>query len=640
MARIFGQPRTMMICSLSLVLASCVCGVTLAAGGGAGSSSAPVTVVQNLPIAKGAGGSAPASALPLSPELNAGFPGIEDSQRFGPASAQIAAGPTHVVQAINSLFQISDKTGVAVAPVDPRVLFDAFYVANPSYTIYPERSAPLGPTAIYDHFSSRFVIVWGAVNDSGSESSLLIQVSLTSNPTQGWRLFTLRSDVDGIAGTITDTDALSDSLAVGFDNTNLYFTTNQLSPSGAFRFAKIRVAAKHQFYNPTANPIRFHDLVNVLDANAVLASSIRPCVTFGVPGREFLVSAPVAAGDNLTLYSVTGTWPNATRTPPLLKVEAKVPFNAWTAPSKMIQPASAVLLDGGDGRLLNAVYRNGVVYTGHSIRAKGFTCAAGIKSIDVATKTKVLDEVLGATGEFYSFPAVTADAVNNVYTVFNRSSKGAFAECRYALKKSTETTFEISKQLKGGTSKSIQFGGAWGKSNGIALDPTLNGGVWVSSMFAQTTPSLSFTFGTWVGNFGQQGPVPVGPQVVATYDDLAKTLTLTGDASANEIAVSYASGVVTIVAQPGTQVNGQPAVAFAVSTGPIIVMADLGAGHDVVTFTGINSSTMNVILGLGDDQITIRLSTVSTVFVDGGLGADILLTPSSRFTKKTFLSFP
>lgn len=187
-----------MICSLSLALASCVCGVTLAAGGGAGSSSAPVIVVQNLPAAKGAGGSAPVSALPLSPELNAGFAGIEDSQRFGPASAQIAAGPTHVVQAINSLFRISDKTGVEVATVDPRILFDAFYLANPSYTVYPNRSAPLGPTAIYDHFSSRFVIVWGAVNDSGSESSLLIQVSLTSNPTQGWRLFTLRSDVDGI----------------------------------------------------------------------------------------------------------------------------------------------------------------------------------------------------------------------------------------------------------------------------------------------------------------------------------------------------------------------------------------------------------------------------------------------------------
>lgn len=637
MARIDSQPRAMMIYSLSLALAGwSICGVALAAGGGAGSSSAPVIVVQNLPVAKGAGGSAPASTAALSPELNTGFAGIEDSQRFGPASAQIAAGPTHIVQAINSLFRISDKTGVAVTTVDPRVLFDAFYVANPSYTIYPNRSAPLGPTAIYDDFSSRFVIVWGAVNDSGSESSLLIQVSLTSNPTQGWRLFTLRSDVDGV----TDTDALSDSLTIGFDNTNLYFTTNQLSPSGAFRFAKIRVVAKHQFYNPTANPVRFHDQVNVLDANAVLASSIRPCVTFGVPGKEFLVSAPVAAGDNLTLYSMTGTWPNATQTPPLLKVEGKVPFNAWTAPSKMAQPASAVLLDGGDGRLLNAVYRNGVVYTGHSIRANNFTCAAGIKSINVATKTKVLDEVLGATGESYSFPAVTADPANNVYAVFNRSSKGAFVECRYALKKSTETTFKTSKQLKAGTSKSIQFGGAWGKYNGIAVDPTLNGGVWVSSMFAQTTPALSFTFGTWIGNFGRPGPVPVGPQVVATYDDLAKTLTLTGDASANDIAVSYAAGVVSVVAGPGTQVNGQAAVAFAVSTGPIIVMADLGAGPDVVTFTGMNCSTMNVKLGLGDDQITIRLTTVSTLSLDGGLGADLLTTISSRFTQKSILNFP
>ncbi len=616
MAKIFWQPRGMIV-SVCLALASLtIVSVTLAAS----------------PI--------------VTPELNLGFAGIQDSVRFGPASAQVAAGPAHIVQAINSQFRISDKTGVVLETVDPRVLFNGFYAANPTYTENPLRSAPLNPTAVYDHFSSRFVIVWGAVNDTGSESSLLIQVSKSSNPAttlaqpQPWQLFLLRSDIDSNLSGVTDTDSISDSPTLGFDNTNFYFSTNQLSPAGGFRFAKVRVAAKHQFYNPTPNPVQFYDLVNVRDANSVLASSVKPCVTFGAPGKEYMVSAPVSAGDHLTLYSIAGSWPNATQTPPLLKVERKVSFNAWTAPTKMSQPATTVLLDGGDGRLLNAVYRNGVVYTGHSIRSGNLTCAAGIKSINVATNVKVLDEVLGAIGDSYSFPVVTADAANNVYTVFSRSSRGVFAECRYALKKSTEAVFETSKVLKPGTSKTTQFAGAWGNYNGIAVDPSLNGGVWVSGMFAQNTAALNFAFGTWIGNFGTPGPVPVGSQILAHYDDLAKTLTLTSDATDSNVDVSYSAGVVTVTAGPLTQVNARASVALAVSTGPILVNADLGGGKDVISFTGLNCSTMDLKLGTQDDQITLRLTTAQSLLLDGGTGTDLLTTISSRFTLKTIIGFP
>ena len=104
-------------------------------------------------------------------------------------------------------------------------------------------------------------------------------------------------------------------------------------------------------------------------------------------------------------------------------------------------------------------------------------------------------------------------------------------------------------------------------------------------MFAQNTAALNFTSGTWIGNFGRPGPIPVGPQVLAQYDDLAKTLTLTGDAGQNNVDVSYTAGVVTVTAGAATQVNGRPTATFQVSTGPILVKMDLGAGNDVVSST-------------------------------------------------------
>ena len=66
-----------------------------------------------------------------APSLNVNFRGVDDSLRFGPADPQIAVGQKHVIQAVNSLFRITDKTGGSAVTVDPVDLFSAFFAANP-----------------------------------------------------------------------------------------------------------------------------------------------------------------------------------------------------------------------------------------------------------------------------------------------------------------------------------------------------------------------------------------------------------------------------------------------------------------------------------------------------------------------------
>ena len=555
------------------------------------------------PKAAGAQVASPATTngnnLPSAPALTVSFAGVDDSRRYQPADPSLAAGPNHIVQGVNLAWRVTNKTGGNAIDVDPEVFFAQFFTSNPDMTGLSD------PWVLYDHFAGRFLLTWIAYNDAFTKGFYLIQASKTSDPTGAWDIFSLRSDIDGAAVT----GAAADYPKLGFDNTNFYVTSNQFGASG-FTEAKIRVMAKSQFYSPTG-PIEWTDFINVKDSIGEFAFTIQPCVTFGTPGKGYLVSAPDGGGNYLALFSITGTWPNATNTLPTMAVD-QVNYNVWSSPDEQVQPGGG-RVDGSDGRLLNAVYRNGVIYTGHSVKAGGFNCAAGIKAINVSTKTKILDEVIGATNEYFSYPMVTADVGNNVYTVFNRSSSSVFIECRYSVKTPADATFQATNILKAGTG--ADTGNRWGDYNGIAIDPA-NGSVWINSMYA-----VNGSYGTWVGNIGAGGGGS-DSQVTATLSSL--TLTLTGDGEKNEFTVTHnpTVGTLVITAATGTKVNGKSSETF---TGlgrnrTLIVNGDLGGGDDKVTFAALHSSTFHLLLGDGNDLAIFKLCTIYDFFLDGGAG--------------------
>lgn len=617
---------------------------------GPGVSHDPVIVVNKLPLKTATTFPAAAGKAPLvSTGLTVNFRGIDDSNLETPADPIIAAGPNHVVQAGNAQFRITDKAGTTLATVDPQVLFSAFY-ADPNNA---DISGPFDPWAVYDHFAGRFVIVWDTLNTNEDKGYFLIQVSNSSDPTQGWTLFSIRSDLDGN----TDTASWGDYEKLGFDNTNFYLTSNQfassVSSNGQFTYAKVRVMSKAQFYNSNNNGIQYWDFTNFFDAQFQPAFTVLPCLTFGNPGKEYLVSAPDGQGSYLSLYSITGTWPNAQSKPPVLKVEGKTNFTAWTFPGYMFDPAGD-FIDGSDGRLLNAVYRNGSVYTGHSIGTSKFSCAAGIKSLNVSTRAKGLDEVIGKTGEYFAYPVVTVDANNTVYTVFNRSSSKVFAEARWTVKKTTDATFQTSRLLQPGNAN--YDGYRWGDYNGIALDPA-DGSVWINSMVALTNSTGGLNYGTWVGDIPAGGGSPPPPTFSNVTVSFANgTLTVNGDDSAtnldSNITMTYkqvkVSGViksanVTVTANDANSlINSQSSpVVLQVGVNRFNVNAAMGDGNDSVTFNSFFSSTVNVDLGPGDDTASFLYNSIYTLLaIDGGTGSDVVTYSGNAIVKTTTKNVP
>jgi hypothetical protein len=587
--------------------------------------------------------SATASSLQISPQATSGtapqltvsFQGVDDSGRLRPADPILAVGPAHVVQTVNSLIRISNKVGGNAVTIDPQFqLFGSFFAANPTARI------PFDPWIVYDHFDQRFAIVYLSYLPDFSQSHFLIAVSRSSDPTQGFNTFVQRSDLDNA----TDTTNWADYEKLGFDGQNYFLTANQFTSARQFAYSKIRVMRKSQFYTVGSTP-EFFDFVRVdLAGNLGPAFTIQPCVTYGNPGREYLVAAEFGSGSRLTLYSITGTWPNPTTTAPLLTTEGSTTFTPWLFPagrSGGIARDSTNPVDVGDNRLLNAVFRNGVVYTAHSMATTEFPTAAGIKGINVATRAVALDQVLGAAGEFWCWPAVTADAQNNVGVVFNRLGPNVFVGANYSFKRASSQQFTNPGVLRDGVAG--YEGNRLGDYNGMCLDPT-DGSFWMNAMWANGAFNEQ-GYGTWVGSFRPfTPPQPVDSTIVATFSPATNSLTLTGDAGPNNLTITRQGSRYTLNAGGGTVVrlNNAPSATSPsfVQSGALNIGGNLGDGNDSLVLVSNVVDRLSTNLGPGNDRLVIQLSRVNTSQADGGTGLDTFVSTSSTISSNQNVGFP
>lgn len=451
------------------------------------------------------GAGAPAS----EPTSTADLTLLESFQGIGPtgsipADPILAAGPNHVVQCVNSAFRISTKGGATVGGAT---------FSNWWGSLVPG-VVPFDPWIVYDHFSSRWVMMAIDRRCAQSDAWYFISTSHTSDPTGAWCRWALPADLDGDV----ETDDWADYPKIGFDATNLYITSNQFGCQGGFSYSKVRVMRKSQFYENTCGAIKWYDFVDLRNADGSLAFTVQPAVTFGSPGKEYIINAYSGSSNLVTLWSITGTWPNPSDTPPVLTREATVTVGGYSLPPDASQCGGLTPLHTGDARLMNAVYRDGRIFTCHAIEDAGHAVVRYL-AIDVSSRAVTLDEAIGSPGYDYYYPAVMVDGDGNILTVFSRSS-AAFAECAgiyYAGRARDDTSFRESVALKQGEAPYIALDARnrnrWGDFAGIAVDPTDSGRLWFFSDFAR---SPSSSWGTWLGSI--EFPPPPPPVPAATLD--------------------------------------------------------------------------------------------------------------------------
>ena len=468
-----------------------------ALGVGNASTDTSAITINNEPADTSVEGAASEDGLPLAsigaPLPNAplaplSFNGI-NATGWVPPDCTMAVGLNHVLISVNTGMACYTKTG---APV-----FNIPNLATFLGSAVPANAKIFDPKLIYDHFANRYVLIITAVRKSPNPigSWIIVAASNTNNPTGVWTFYTLNA-LTSVGGT----NAWSDYPTVGFDSQALYVSTNQFSftGSGTFQFSRIRILNKAQIYAGT--PVTWSDYNSLTNNDSSLAFTIQPCVHFhgGGNGTAYFINSywPSAAGDTrLTLWKLV----NPITAPSLTRVTVTV--NNFKMPPNALQPGGT--LTTGDIRLLNAVYQfvGGVqrIWTAHTVQIQwqgDATPRSAVRwyEIDVNSNSVIQQQDFGASGLYYSYPAIQTDLNRNAFMVFTTVGQATFAQMRQTGRKVTDAlnTMQGSALVKVGSTAHLS--GRWGDYFGIARDPAVTTEVWGFAEFA----AAAGQWGTWV----------------------------------------------------------------------------------------------------------------------------------------------
>ena len=469
----------------------------------------------------------PLSRLSLQPESNpnppipallASFSGIAFTLSF-PPDPVLAAGPTNLVLVTNGSVTIKDKTGALVASTS----LDAFFSS-----VRARNEDTFDPRVVFDTGSNRFFLsAVGQIDNPNCTagtcvSHFLLAVSKTSSPaTTGsadWYFYGFDATLDGG----TPTTNWADFPGLGVDGSVVVLTANMFSfKKSEFQTAKIRILDKSVL--TAGGAVTWTDFVGMTDPSTpFLSFSLQPALTFGSPGSFFLVSASSTKDScNLVVWGIA----NPLSSPTLSRLTATA-GGTCDVPPNAPQSGGGTPLDTGDTRLLNAVYRNGSLWTAQAINmnfGSGNVSASRWVQIDVTswpgTVSLTQDSTFGADGIWYFYPVVMVDGSNNLALSFARSSPSEFGSASYTGRLGTDppNALQPSALLKAGTANYQLVDSAafnrWGDYYGIALDPS-DGTFWALGEYA----AASKQWGTWVGQLGFSS-LPAGstavPQMLA-----------------------------------------------------------------------------------------------------------------------------
>ncbi len=437
---------------------------------------------------------AEAAALPASPPLSASFAGVGDNGTVIPPDSDGAAGPNHLMAVLNSQVQVQDRQGSVLTSVS----LDDFW-----------SSLGIGfafdPRVGYDALSERWFVV-SAADPNSPTSALLIAVSATADPTSGWNLYKVPIDPKGALW--------ADFPTVGFSRdwivvqANLYTTG-----SGFFSHSAIYAFDKRDLYSGatglftrlddasggfTQFPASTYDpdvaVVYLLETWSAAAATLRLSVLEGPVGAESLQSGAAY---------VQGSAPWQSRAP-----------QTNFAP----QAGSPNGIDTNDDRLLSCVYRNGALWTSHTIFLPFGTAASrsavqwwqvGVgPSLGAVLQSGRIDDPTGSV--FFAYPSLAVNRKGDAMLGFSRFSVSSEASAAYALRLQSDPpgTTRPGQLLKAGEAPYNKTFGTgenrWGDYNSVVVDPANDADFWTLQEYAAAGNS----WGTWWGRVALTAPAP------------------------------------------------------------------------------------------------------------------------------------
>jgi hypothetical protein len=424
------------------------------------------------------------------------FEGVSNTG-WNPPDPHMAAGPEQIVAVVNSSIAIFDKaTGQKLLQSTADFWFQNTDPAPPSYFIYD-------PKVVYDPVAGHFIILYLCTDDI-SRASFLVSVSQTSDAMGDWYSYNLDATLNGTMPTNT----WPDYPGLGFDyDQAVYLTSNMWSFGGDYLYPKIRVLDKTALYSGTLTT--WNDIWNLRYHDLSVAFTVKPAVSYSDAGGEFLLSN-IWYGANYTTYwkiiDPLGT--------PLLIVKPQVNLSSsYPSPPDAVQKGGDPTIGNLGAMTQEVLYRNGKVYTSFSQSynwGSGAVGAIRILGIDTVSSTAAVDEIFGADGIHYYFPAIYVDPSDRIFGVFSRSSTSEYIGIHYVEDFLNDPTSKLLRQ--GDNHRSGASPTRWGDYGGLSADPDDQNKVW---LFHEYAGSSETSWRTWIG----QIPSKIGKPALATPVD-------------------------------------------------------------------------------------------------------------------------
>ena len=305
-----------------------------------------------------------------------------------------AVGPTHYVEAVNSGFSIYTKFGTQVQGYTN---FDGFLNKPAGWDGFM-----FDPRVIYDPWHSKFVMLVLGRDDTNVKSYFWLAVSQTSNPTGGWWIWRFDATVANLNGA---PNSWLDYAGLAADNWGVYVTGNYFGFAGGFRGSNLWSINPDIFNGGATNGWRFLDLRWPGNQQAFAIQPANPH-SANAAATTFFVNTFSGSGSSVLLWKLTGDRTNA---PGLTSVS--IATTGYEAIGNNIdQPGSATDIDGGDARVMNAVYSQGHVFyvLTDDVNNNGDSAGWLTVKLNVSTNTNAWQHLLAtAPGFYYFYPAIT-----------------------------------------------------------------------------------------------------------------------------------------------------------------------------------------------------------------------------------------
>jgi Ca2+-binding RTX toxin-like protein len=549
---------------------------------------------------------------------------------FIPPDPSGAAGLNHLVDVVNTQIQWFTKAG-------------ALQNTQSLQSFFSSPTSTFDPKVLYDLGSNRFIVMTmeqqGRNTGSAADdvSRIYVAASNSSDPNGGWTKFSFDSKVQ-----IGGVNYWADYPGFAVDEQAIYITANYFPFEGSgATYSRLFIMPKATLYaggtptvtltNPNLSTGLGFDIFTLQPAEVVGDVN-------GATTGTFLVSTSLSYnnGDEaLAVIRIDNPLTSPTFNTQFLNVGNLGTTNVPDVP----QLGSATLIDAGDGRAYDAVWKNNKLYLVNTIDVGDGQATAhwyqinttNLAALTLTQQGNITGEDIAAGTSTY-YPSIAVNNNDSIAIGFAASGPSIYGGAYFTIRNAADAvgTVQNSSVLAAGVDSYARFDSIsrnrWGDYSGTTVDPADGTSFWFFNEYALSRNGTNGIWGTvW-------GKAQIGASPTTGNDTLVGTAGPdTIDALAGNDLVSGLAGADSLLGNSGDDTIDGGADADTINGNDGNDSLTGGTGNDTfVNSAGFDVITDFVVSGT-DDRLNLSAFTpLSDLAKVQGLasqvGADTLLT--------------